>query len=93
MFRDIIIKIEEQNKGKNEPLQAKKLTHEKWQNMYAEVDQEIYTSTKKHFDKAKNNLLKYNISLAKLEDARKQIDLDHANVQKQSRLFQSQHYE
>ena len=71
MFRDILMKIEEQNKSKNAPLQARKLTHDRWQAMYSEVNHELYTSTKKQFDKTKHHLLKYNISLAKLEDARK----------------------
>lgn len=44
-------------------------------------------STKKQFEKVKYNLIKYNISLPKLEDARKQLDSDFTKVQGQSKIF------
>lgn len=81
MFSDIILKIQQHNQSKHRPIEASKLTHEKFQNLYSELNQELYLSTKKQFEKVKYNLIKYNISLPKLEDARKQLDTDFTKVQ------------
>ena len=92
MFRDVIIKIEDQNKLKNLPIHASKLSNEKQQKRFIKMNNRLYQLTKKQLDKTKNTLLKCNTkdasdNLQKLEEKRKKIDLDYANISKESKVY------
>lgn len=92
MFRDVIIKIEDQNKLKNLPVHASKLSNEKQQKRFIKMNNRLYQLTKKQLDKTKNTLLKCNTkdasdNLQKLEEKRKKIDLDYANISKESKVY------
>ena len=52
--------------------------------MYSEINYEQFNIVKKQLDRTKFHLLKFNISLPKLEEARKMIDKDFKNVQQES---------
>eukprot|EP00347_Sterkiella_histriomuscorum_P009494 403340999 len=89
MYRDVIIKIEEENQTKNQPVQSQKISTEIHQSWYNELNQRLYQTTKRQLDKTKNGLFKYNNSktLSKLEEARKQVDTDFQHIQKQTKAF------
>ena len=89
MYRDIIVKIEEENKSKNKNFNPSRLSNEQYQNWFNDLNQRLYQTTKKQLDKTKNGLFKYNNSktLNKLEDARKQMDMDYTNINKQSKVY------
>ena len=89
MYRDIIVKIEEEKKTKNKIFLPSKLSNEAHQQWFNELHTKLYQTTKKQLDRTKNGLFKYNNSktLNKLEDARKQMDLDYTNISRQTQAY------
>lgn len=56
------------------------------------MNNRLYTLTKKQFDKTKSTLLKCNTkdaseNLLKLEEKRKKLELDYANMQKETKSY------
>jgi hypothetical protein len=92
MFKDIIIKIEDQNKskllfegvngiGKNLPLGTTRISDEKQQLRYIRMNNRLYEVVKVNMiDKTKNILLKYSNNkhtTDKVEETRKKMEADY----------------
>ena len=80
MFKEIIVKIQEQNKQKNQTIETKKLSSMQSYEYYEDLVRRQHFACKNTLESAKNTLIKCNMGVSKIENLKSQLEIDNLNV-------------